>query len=75
MEEEAAYAWGTLGTVLGLLVAVGFLVLALWLVKRARDGNRKVREARRDPHVDRGKRANRAEHTELAQQDHRDISQ
>jgi hypothetical protein len=50
-------------------------VLALWLVKRARDGNRKVREARRDPHVDRGKRAARSEHTELAQEDRRDISQ
>jgi hypothetical protein len=73
--EEEAYLWGTLGTALGLLMAVGLFVLALWLVKHARDGNRKVREARRDPHVDRGKRANRSEHTELAQEDHRDISQ
>jgi hypothetical protein len=73
--EEEAFIWGTLGTVLGLLVAAGLFVLALRLVEHARDGNRKVREARRDPHVDRGKRANRAEHTELAQQDHRDISQ
>ena len=73
--EEEAYLWGTLGTVLGLLMAVGLFVLALWLVKGARDGNRKVREARHDPHVDRGKRTNRSEHTELAQEDHRDISQ
>jgi NO-binding membrane sensor protein with MHYT domain len=49
--EETAYVWGTLSTVGGLLVAVGLSGLALWLVKRARDGNRRVREARRDPHV------------------------
>jgi NO-binding membrane sensor protein with MHYT domain len=70
--EETAYVWGTLSTVGGLLVAVGLSGLALWLVKRARDGNRRVREARRDPHVDRGKRSDR---TKLAQKDHRDIGQ
>jgi type IV secretory pathway TrbD component len=73
--EEEAYVWGTLGTVLGLVLAVGLFVLALWLVRRARDGNRKVREARRDPHVDRGQRVHRRERTELAHEDHRDISQ
>jgi hypothetical protein len=73
--EEEAYVWGTLGTAFGLFMAVGLFVLALWLVRRARDGNRKVREARRDPHMDRGKPVSRSQHTELAQEDHRDISQ
>jgi hypothetical protein len=70
--EETTYVWGTLGTIGGLLLSVALFVLALWLVKRARDGNRRVREARHDPHVDHGKRGER---TELAEKDHRDIGQ
>ena len=43
---------GTFGTVAGLMVAVGLLLLDAWFVAHARKGNRQVREARHDPHVD-----------------------
>jgi hypothetical protein len=61
-----------LGTIGGVLLAVALLFLALRLVARAREGNRRVREARRDPHVDHEQHAGRSE---LAEKDHRDISQ
>jgi hypothetical protein len=43
----------TLSTIGGLIVAVLLFAMAWWLVGRARQGNRKVREARRDPHATR----------------------
>jgi hypothetical protein len=46
--------WGTFGTAAGLIVAIGLLLLAAWFVARARKGNRRLREARHDPHVDPG---------------------
>jgi len=70
--EEAANVWGVVGTVGGVVLAVALLVVALRLVARAREGNRRVREARRDPHVAHGQRGGRSE---LARKDHRDISQ
>jgi hypothetical protein len=47
--------FATLGSIGGIVVAVLILALAWWVVMRARSGNRKVREARRDPHTDRAK--------------------
>jgi hypothetical protein len=44
--------WGTFGTVAGLIVAVVLLLMAARFVAKARKGNRRVREARHDPHVD-----------------------
>ncbi len=70
--ETTTYLWGTFGTVAAVLVAIGLFVLALRLVARARQGNRKVREARHDPHAARGKGDRR---TAAAADDHRDISQ
>ena len=49
---NASDLWGTFGTAAGMAVAVGLLLLAAWFVARARKGNRQVREARHDPHVD-----------------------
>jgi hypothetical protein len=43
---------GTVGTVAGIAVAIALCSLGWWLVRRARDGNAKVRKARRDPHLD-----------------------
>jgi hypothetical protein len=70
--ETTTFVWGTVGTVVGVLMAVGLFALALWLVARARQGNRRVREARDDPHVDHGAHG---DGSELARKDHRDISQ
>lgn len=42
---------GTVGLVAGIATAVLIFAGAWWLVARARRGNRKVREARHDPHV------------------------
>jgi hypothetical protein len=70
--EETTALWGTLGTVAGVLAAVVLFLLALWFVARARQGNRRVREARHDPHVDHGADG---DGSELAQEDRRDISQ
>lgn len=49
---NASDLWGTFGTAAGLIVAVGLLLLAAWFVAHARKGNRRLREARHDPHVD-----------------------
>ena len=49
---NASDLMGTFGMVAGLIVAVGLLLLAAWFVAHARGGNRRVREARHDPHVD-----------------------
>ena len=70
--EQTTALWGTLGTVGGVLAAVVLFLLALWFVARARQGNRRVREARQDPHVDQGAHS---DGSELAQEDRRDISQ
>jgi hypothetical protein len=43
--------WGTFGLAAGLVVAVGLMLLAAWFVAHARKANRRVREARNDPHV------------------------
>jgi hypothetical protein len=43
---------GTLGTIGGLVVAIGIFLFSARLVAKARKGNRLVREARNDPHVD-----------------------
>ena len=72
MQQDAVVLWGTLGPLAGILAAALLFGLALWLVARARRGNRKVREARDDPHANQGMRN---DGTELAQKDHRDISQ
>ena len=48
---NASDLWATFGTAAGLAVAVGLLLLAAWVVAHARKGNRRVREARDDPHV------------------------
>ena len=73
MQQDAVAIWATLGPLAGVLAAVLLFGLALWLVARARRGNRKVREARDDPHAAQGRRT--TDGTELAQKDHRDISQ
>jgi hypothetical protein len=49
---NASDLWGTFSTAAGLIVAVGLLLLAAWFVAYARKGNRRLREARHDPHVD-----------------------
>ena len=49
---NASGLWATVGTVAGLAVALALLMLAAWFVAHARKGNRRVREARHDPHVD-----------------------
>ena len=72
--QDAVLMWGTLGPLAGILAAVVLFSLALWFVARARRGNRKVREARDDPHVRHGARP-RGDGAELAKKDHRDISQ
>ena len=41
---------GTFGAIVGLAVAVLLFALAWRIVVRARQGNARVREARRDPH-------------------------
>jgi hypothetical protein len=56
-------------TVGGLVIAVLLFGLAWWVVARARIGNRKLREARRDPHTD-----FRADQDD-AEDPHRDIPQ
>ncbi len=43
---------GPLGAVGGIIVAVLIFASAWWFVRRAREGNRRVREARGDPHTD-----------------------
>jgi hypothetical protein len=73
MQQDGAVLWGTLGPLAGILAAVLLFGLALWLVARARRGNRKVREARDDPHVREG--GGRRDGAELAREDRRDISQ
>lgn len=42
---------GTLGSIAGIAIAVLIFALAWRLVIRARAGNARVREARRDPHA------------------------
>lgn len=53
MNVSFPYFWGTLGVVTGLLVAVGLFLVTARLVANARKGNRRVREARHDPHAQR----------------------
>jgi hypothetical protein len=45
-----ASIWGTLGTIAGIAVAVALFMLAARFVARARKGNRRLRDARHDPH-------------------------
>lgn len=42
---------GVLGTIAGIVVAVGIFLLAAWFVARARAGTRRLRQARHDPHA------------------------
>jgi len=49
---DASGLWASVSTVAGLAVAVTLLLLAAWFVAHARKVNRRVREARHDPHVD-----------------------
>jgi hypothetical protein len=48
--EGIAATLGTIGTIIGLLVAIGIFFVAARLVTNARKGNEEVREARDDPH-------------------------
>ena len=67
-----AYLWGLFGTIAGVVVAIVLFVLALRFVARARRGNRRVREARHDPHAAGGHGDRR---TAAAAEDRRDIGQ
>lgn len=49
--EAETYLWGTVGTIVGVIVAVVLFMIALRFVARAREGNRRVREAHHDPHA------------------------
>lgn len=49
---ETEFVIGTIGTAAGIAVAVALFALGWWLVRRAREGNAKVREAHHDPHLD-----------------------
>lgn len=51
---NASDLWGTFGAVAGLVVAIVLLLFAAWFVAYARRGNKRVREARHDPHADPG---------------------
>jgi hypothetical protein len=45
---------GTFGTIMGLVIAIGIFFAAARLVTNARKGNRRIREARGDPHTSGG---------------------